>query len=145
MSTVGSGQDSKANDMSDSTQAEGTVLETQRPADLSDAPAVPIARVHPVVPQSGLWPQMVALAKYMVRTEVHTYAFSVAANVILSLFPFIVMMLTVSRVFFHNQSMVQVVDDMMTYFLPSNQRFIMDSMAKLVHPNKGMQIYSVTP
>ncbi len=31
-----------------------------------------------------------SLARYMAQTEVHTYAFSVAANTILSLFPFIV-------------------------------------------------------
>jgi YihY family inner membrane protein len=146
MSTTGFTQDSKANNMADSTQAEETALAPQRAAGESNpsaAPPVPISHLRPVVPQGGLWPQMVALAKYMVRTEVHTYAFSVAANVILSLFPFIVMMLTISRVLFHNQSMVQVVDDMMTYFLPSNQHFIISSMTKLVHPNKGMQVYSV--
>ena len=33
----------------------------------------------------------------MSQTEVHTYAFSVAANTILSLFPFIVMMFTIAR------------------------------------------------
>jgi len=42
----------------------------------------------------GLW----SLARYMTQTEVHTYAFSVAANTILSLFPFIVMMFTIARV-----------------------------------------------
>ena len=36
-------------------------------------------------------------ALYMTKTEVHTYAFSVAANAILSLFPFIVLMLTLTQ------------------------------------------------
>ncbi len=84
-----------------------------------------------------------ALAKYMVRTEVHTYAFSVAANVILSLFPFIVMLLTISRQVFHSQAMVGVVRDMMTSFLPSNQDFIMRNMVLLATPHKSTQIYSV--
>ena len=57
----------------------------------------PIEEVTPTLPEAGLWAEMVALARYMARTEVHTYAFSVAANVILSLFPFIVLLLTVSR------------------------------------------------
>src|SRR5581483_3445317 len=35
--------------------------------------------------------------QYLLRTEVHTYAFSVAANAILSFFPFIVLLLTVTR------------------------------------------------
>jgi len=36
------------------------------------------------VAKSGTWEQLVALGGYMTRTEVHTYAFSVAAQVILS-------------------------------------------------------------
>jgi YihY family inner membrane protein len=74
---------------------------------------------------------------------VHTYAFSVAANVILSLFPFIVMMLTISRQVFHSRAMETVVGEMMSTFLPSNQAFIMASMLKLANPHKGAQIYSV--
>src|ERR1035437_2537330 len=66
--------------------------------DSQEAPtAVPIAQVRPVVRREGTGAQISALAHYMVQTEVHTYAFSVAANVILSLFPFIVMLLTISR------------------------------------------------
>jgi YihY family inner membrane protein len=112
--------------------------------DRSDAPeAVPIAEVRPVVGGEGLGAQLVALAKYMVRTEVHTYAFSVAANVILSLFPFIVMLLTISRQVFHSKAMVSVVSDMMISFLPSNQDFIMRNMVLLATPHKSTQIYSV--
>src|ERR1700723_2041448 len=73
---------------------------------LAAAPAVPVAK-------SGTWQQVVALARYMTRTEVHTYAFSVAAQVILSLFPFIVLLLTVSRNVFHSRSMEAIVGDMM--------------------------------
>ncbi len=106
-------------------------------------PPVPIEEVRPVVRKQGLGPQLVALAKYMVKTEVHTYAFSVAANVILSLFPFIVMMLTICRQVFHSHQMELVVGDMMTNFLPSNQDFIMRNMQILAHPHKGTQVYSV--
>ena len=136
--------------MLDSTQAEGTALETQHTGAASgssgspEAPPVPISHVRPVVPESGLWPQVVALARYMVRTEVHTYAFSVAANVILSLFPFIVLMLTVSRVFVQYESIPRVAGNMITYFLPAHQPFILKNMGYLlIHPNKGMQVYSV--
>lgn len=106
-------------------------------------PAVPMAAVHPVVRGTGTGAQLLALAKYMTRTEVHTYAFSVAANVILSLFPFIVMMLTVSRFIFHSRAMVNVVIQMMTNFLPSNQYFILHNMDLLAHPHKTTEIYSV--
>jgi YihY family inner membrane protein len=112
--------------------------------DTPESPAaVPISEVRPVVHATGTWPQVVALAKYMVQTEVHTYAFSVAANVILSLFPFIVMMLTISRLVFHSQAMWPAVEEVMTTFLPSNQHFIMAWMEKLAHPHKSTQVYSV--
>jgi YihY family inner membrane protein len=108
-----------------------------------EAPAaVPISEVRPVVRAYGLWPQIVALAKYMTRTEVHTYAFSVAANVILSLFPFIVMMLTISSLVVDSKKIWPVVGEVMTTFLPSNQYFIMHNMGLLVHPHKSMQVYS---
>jgi YihY family inner membrane protein len=79
----------------------------------------------------------------MTKTEVHTYAFSVAANVILSLFPFIVMMLTLSRQVFHSRAMEQVVGEMMENFLPTSQAFIMRNMQLLAHPHKGVQVYSI--
>ena len=128
--------------MSLETKAGQSAEQTQGSANPPDAPAVPIERVRPVVPEGGLWPQTAALAKYMVRTQVHTYAFSVAANVILSLFPFIVMMLTIARRVHISQN---VVSDLTLTFIPAspaNQTFIMRNMELLAHPHKGMQIYS---
>jgi YihY family inner membrane protein len=104
---------------------------------------VPIAEVRPVVRVDGLGPQIVALARYMVKTEVHTYAFSVAANVILSLFPFFVMLLTLSIQVFHSAAMKQAVFQMIAAFFPSNQDFIIHNMKLLVAPHRGVQIVSV--
>jgi YihY family inner membrane protein len=105
--------------------------------------AVPIAQVRPIVRRDGLGAQLSALARYMVQTEVHTYAFSVAANVILSLFPFIVMMLTISRQVFHSHIMEKVVGEMMGNFLPTSQDFIMRNMQLLAHPREGTQVFSI--
>ena len=146
MPTESAGLDGKTKSVQDLTETQQTALETKRAAEAviqADLPPVPIAEVQPVVRAEGLWSQVVALAKYMVTTEVHTYAFSVAANVILSLFPFIVMMLTISRQVFHSRAMEQVVGDIMYNFLPSNQDFIMNNMKLLAHPHKGTQVYSV--
>ena len=99
--------------------------------------------LQPVVPALGLGAEIVALARYMARTEVHTYAFSVAANTILSLFPFIVLLLTVSRNVFHSRSMEEVVSDMMKNLLPVGQDFVMRNMQLLTHPHKGTQFFSV--
>ncbi len=89
------------------------------------------------------WKSWWALGAYLTQTEVHTYAFSVAANVILSLFPFIVMMFTVARRVFHSQAMVSVIGDMVHYFLPANQDFVVRNMSLLVHPHGGVQVLSV--
>ena len=87
--------------------------------------------------------QIAALFRYLTRTEVHTYAFSVAANVILSLFPFIVLLLTLSDRLFHSRNVEVVVADMMKGFLPTGQDFVMRNMETLAHPHKGTQIFSV--
>ena len=104
---------------------------------------VPIELVKPTVSERGLWPQVVALLRYMAGTEVHTYAFSVAANAILSLFPFIVLLLTICRRVFHSRAMEQVVGDLMRGFLPVGQDFVMRNMELLAHPRKGVQFVSL--
>jgi YihY family inner membrane protein len=103
----------------------------------------PMEGLKPVVQGYGLGAQIAALARYMARTEVHTYAFSVAANTILSLFPFIVLLLTISRNVFHSREMEEVVGDMMKNLLPVGQEFVMRNMQLLTHPHKGTQLFSV--
>lgn len=92
---------------------------------------------------SGFWRQAMSLVRYLAQTEVHTYAFSVAANAILSLFPFIVMMFTLARRVFHSSAMEDVIGDMLRYFLPANQDFVVRNMSLLANPRGGVQIASV--
>jgi membrane protein len=103
----------------------------------------PIEEVQPVVPREGAGAGLSALIRYLARTDVHTYAFSVAANSILSLFPFIVLLLTLTRRVFHSRAMEQVVGEMMKSFLPTGQDFVMRNMQLLAHPHKGTQIFSI--
>lgn len=104
--------------------------------DLQTVTARPVA-------EAGTWQQVVALGRYMTHTEVHTYAFSVAAQVILSLFPFIVLLLTLSERLFHSERMADVVSEMMTNFLPSNQDFVMRNMRALAHSHAGTKVFSI--
>ncbi|MGA2886898.1 MAG: YihY/virulence factor BrkB family protein [Terracidiphilus sp.] len=60
-----------------------------------------------------------ALITYLLDSEVHTFAFSVAANAILSFIPFTVLLYTLCRSVFHSEAMKSVVADMVSYFLPS--------------------------
>ena len=66
--------------------------------------------------------------RYLTQTEVHTYAFSVAANSILSFFPFIVLLLTVVHRVFHSQAMYNVVLQLLRDYLPSNKDFVIRNL-----------------
>jgi membrane protein len=59
--------------------------------------------------------------RYLGTTEVHTYAFSVAANAILSFMPAAVLMLTVSRSILHSRALSNAVLGMIKAFLPLDQ------------------------
>lgn len=72
-----------------------------------------------------LWPTL----RYLGGTEVHTYAFSVAANAILSLFPAIILILTLSRHVFHSPKMFGVILEIIREYMPSNQDFIASQMS----------------
>jgi membrane protein len=94
--------------------------------------ADPVAAQAPPVTQSKwfrLRRSCSSLLTYLLDSEVHTYAFSVAANAIISFIPFIVLLYTLSRAVFHSEMMVRVVGEMVHYFLPSNQDWVAASLA----------------
>src|SRR3954452_11887285 len=77
--------------------------------------------------------------KYLMRTEVHTYAFSVAANAILSFFPGVVLLMTLVQNVFHSRKMYEVVLQLLNDYLPAGQEFIVRNLNALVHARKGAQ------
>jgi len=83
-----------------------------------------------------------ALLSYLLDSEVHTFAFSVAANAILSFIPFIVLLYTLARSFFRSEAMVKVISDMVEYFFPSNQGYVAASLYA-VAPRGGVQVFSL--
>src|ERR1700722_16616163 len=106
------------------------------------SPAMAASNAIPVR-KAATWEQVKALFRYMMRTEVHTYAFSVAAQVILSLFPFILLLLTITENVFHSPKMTNVVEEMISNFLPNHQDFIMNHMRLLVVGNEKIKVFSV--
>lgn len=92
---------------------------------------------------SGWRAQLLSLARYLAQSEVHTYAASVAAFAILSLFPFIVLTWTIERRLFHSPRMEAVLIDMLRYFLPAHQDFVVRNMALLAHVRGNVQILSI--
>ena len=63
------------------------------------------------------------LVAYLLDSEVHTFAFSVAANAIISFIPFVVLLYALARSVFHAERadapMVKVISQMVVYFIPS--------------------------
>jgi len=81
--------------------------------------------------------------RYLTETEVHTYAFSVAANAILSFFPFVVLLLTITRRVFHSQAMYDIVINLLRDYLPSNRDFVIKNMRALTSAHGKKQIFSL--
>ena len=104
---------------------------------------------HPpekLVSGSGLLSQAKALVHYLLQTEVHTYAFSVAACGLLSLFPFIVVMYTLAGHVFHSSGMWQVISEMIRFFLPtthSDQEFIVKNMGLVASEQHHIALISM--
>jgi YihY family inner membrane protein len=85
-----------------------------------------------------------ALVSYLLDSEVHTFAFSVAANAILSFIPFTVLLYTLSLSVFHSSMMVSVVNDMVNYFLPSvaSKDWVANNL-ELAAAHQGVQLFSL--
>ena len=81
--------------------------------------------------------------KYLMRTDVHTFAFSVAANAILSFFPFVVLMMTLIRRVFHSRVMSDLVVDLLRDYLPAGQDFVIRNLNAMVDSRHRVQIVSL--
>jgi membrane protein len=81
--------------------------------------------------------------KYLMQTDVHTFAFSVAANAILSFFPFMVLLLTIIRRVFHSDAMIDVVKDLLKDYLPAGQDFVIRNLTAMVESRHRVQIVSL--
>jgi membrane protein len=81
--------------------------------------------------------------KYLMRTEVHTFAFSVAANAILSFFPFVMLLMTLIRHVFHSRVMYEVVVQFLRDSLPTGQDFVIRNLNSLVGARHSVQLFSL--
>ncbi len=112
------------------------------------APPPPLARTGiddttSVILRRSLGRRAWPLAGYLMRTDVHTFAFSVAANAILSFFPFILILLTLIRHVFHSQAMYDVVVQLLRDNLPAGQEFVIRNLNALVNARHRVQVVSV--
>jgi YihY family inner membrane protein len=88
---------------------------------------------------SSTFDLVLSTVRYLMRTEVHTFAFSVAANAILSFFPFVVLLMTLIRRVFRSPGMYEVVLQMLRDYIPAGQDFVirnLNAMASARHPTQ---------
>lgn len=85
------------------------------------------------------WPTL----QYLMKTEAHTYAFSVAANAILSFFPFMVLLMWLIRNVFHSPTMFNVVVDLVKDHLPAGQDFVVRNLTYLVKSRQRVKMASL--
>jgi membrane protein len=90
--------------------------------------------------RSGL---VLSTVRYLMRTEVHTFAFSVAANSILSFFPFVVLLMTLIRRVFHSRVMYDVVKEGLHDYLPAGQDFVIRNLDAMVNARHRVQVLSL--
>jgi YihY family inner membrane protein len=108
---------------------------------LSKTDATPARTAAPApLRSSGL---VLSTIKYLMRTEVHTFAFSVAANAILSFFPFVVLLMTVIRRVFHSRVMYEVVLQLLRDYLPAGQDFVIRNLNSMVNSRQRVQFVSL--
>lgn len=86
---------------------------------------------------------LVSTVKYLLRTDVHTFAFSVAANAILSFFPFVLLLMTVIRRVFQSRVMYEVVLQLLRDYLPAGQDFLIRNLNALVGARQRAQVASL--
>ena len=67
----------------------------------------------------GIRGRLVLSLRYLFATEVHAYAFSIAANVYLSFFPFTLLLLTVCRRWLHWEGAYRVILELLRIHLPA--------------------------
>lgn len=80
--------------------------------------------------------------RYLLHTEVHTFAFSVAANAILSFFPFVLLLMTLVQRIFHSATMYRVIIELLRDNLPAGQDFVIRNMSALAMARNRAQLAS---
>ncbi len=80
---------------------------------------------------------------YLFETEVHAYAFSIAANVYLSFFPFTLLLLTLCRRWLHWEGAYRVILELLRIHLPAGADSIIRNLTQLVQGRPRLQLISV--
>jgi membrane protein len=106
-------------------------------------PVLEVAERQPPAPERTSVGMALSTVRYLMRTEVHTFAFSVAANAILSFFPFVVLLMTLIRDVFHSRVMYNVVVELLRDSLPAGQDFVIRNVTAMVNARQRIRVVSL--
>jgi YihY family inner membrane protein len=93
-----------------------------------------------VQPSKG---HVISAFRYFFSLEVHVYASSIAANALLSFFPFTLMVLTVCQRWLHWEGAFQVAIQLLRANLPTGADFVVRNLIVLVAGHRRLQVISV--
>lgn len=108
-----------------------------------DAPETTLPGEQPGMIKAQKHGLLRSTAQYLLRTEVHTFAFSVAANAILSFFPFVLLLLMLIRRVFHSRVMYDVVVSLLRDYVPAGQEYVIRNLNALVDARQRAQVFSL--
>jgi YihY family inner membrane protein len=91
----------------------------------------------------GIGGRLVPSLRYLFATEVHAYAFSIAANAYLSFFPFTLLLLTVCRRWLGWESAYRVILELLRIHLPVGADSIIRNLSQLVQARPRLQLISL--
>jgi len=91
----------------------------------------------------GIGSRLLPSLRYLSAAEVHVYAFSIAANVYLSFFPFTLLLLTLCRRWLRWEGAYRVILDLLRIHLPAGADSIIHNLSQLVHARPRLHLISV--
>ena len=103
----------------------------------------PVSASSPPTAVASYSELLASTVKYISRTEVHTFAFSVAANAILSFFPFMLLLMTLIRRVFHSRMMYEAIVQLLRDHLPAGQDFVIRNLNALVSDRQRAELASL--
>lgn len=82
-------------------------------------------------------------ARYLLTTEAHVYGFAIAANALLSFFPFVLILLGVCRNWFHWQSVYNAILQLVNANLPSGGEFVIKGLTTLAVARRRVEVVTL--
>lgn len=98
---------------------------------------------HAASNRAGLLDLLRPSIRYIFETEVHAYAFSIAANAYLSFFPFTLILLAICRRWLHWESAYHMVLQLLQVHLPSGSESVIHNLVIVAQGRPRLQFVSV--